>query len=272
MRLSSIHVYPVKGLRGHDLETAAVQPWGLAGDRRYMLVRPDGQFITQREFPALTQAVADYHPDGVLRVRSTEGMGLPELTVPAPDEAEQLPVRVWRSSLSAALGPDAAHAWFSKLVGTDVRLVYLDDPTRRPVTPQHGRSTDRVSFADGYPLLVVNRASLDRLNEWLLAADEVPEALPMNRFRPSIVVDGADAWAEDDWPRLRIGDVGFRVAKPCDRCVVTTIDQDTGRPGRGPLRMLAKRHRIGKALAFGQYLIPDGVGPIKVGDEVRVLG
>jgi uncharacterized protein YcbX len=273
LRLNSIHLYPVKGLRGYDVPGAVVEPWGLRGDRRFMLVGPDGGFLSQRRYPELTQAFAGPGPDGALRLRSTAAAGLPELVVPVPTEGELVPVTVWRSRLDAMLGPDEAHRWFGKLLGIEARLVYLDDPTRRPVNPEHGRDTDRVSFADGYPLLATTDGSLRQLNEWLAETGDGP--LPMNRFRPSIVVGGVAPWVEDGWRRLRVGDAEFRVARMCGRCVVTTTDQDTGRRERQPLRVLGQRRRFGTELVFGQNLIPDlpagGTARIAVGDPVTPL-
>lgn len=271
MRLASIHVYPVKALRGFDTARATVEPWGLAGDRRYMVIGADAKALTQRTHPVLTQVFAGYGLDGALLLRPRPGVGLPELRVPVPGGGELVEVEIWRSRLPATLAPAEAHAWFSKLLGTDARLVYLDDPTRRAVNPKYGTSDDRVSFADGYPLLVTTRGSLDRLNDWLLEDGETAEPLPMNRFRPSIVVDGAEPFAEDGWRRLRVGAVEFRVVKPCDRCVVTQTDQDTGVRGRGPLRALARHHRVNGLPTFGQNLIPDGTGHIVVDDPVTVL-
>ena len=151
-------------------------------------------------------------------------------------------------------GP-AADAWFSAYLGGPVRLVYLDDPTRRPVDPRYGRNGDVVGFADGYPLLLTSAGSLGQLGDWLAADGETP--VPMTRFRPSVVVAGAPPWAEDGWRRIRIGAVPFRVAKPCGRCVVTTTDQITGDRGRQPLTMLGRRRALRqKELVFGQNLIP----------------
>jgi uncharacterized protein YcbX len=271
MRLTSIHLYPVKGLRGYDVTEAVVEPWGLRGDRRFMLVDREGRFLSQREHPRLTQAFAGWAAPGTLRLTSTAAAGLPELLVPVPTDGELISVTVWRSTLDAMLADDQAHRWFSKLLGADTRLVYLDDPTRRPVNPAHARETDRVSFADGYPLLATTRGSLDQLNDWLLEAGEVDDPLPMNRFRPSIVIGGTEPWAEDGWSLLRVGGVDFRVAAMCSRCVVTTTDQDTGERDREPLRMLARRRRFGSKVVFGQNLIPDlpaGTGRIAVGDPV----
>jgi hypothetical protein len=265
--LVSAHIYPLKGCRAVDLAEAVVEPWGLAGDRRWLLVDADGQFITQREHPALARLVVGYGPEADITV-STEGY--PPLRVAAPGgRPELLKVTVWRSTvLAAAAGPEA-DAWFSAYLGAPTRLVWLDDPTRRAVDPEFGADGDVVSFADGFPLLLTTTGSLDQLGEWLTADGEQP--VPMNRFRPNVVVSGYQPWAEDRWRRIRIGSVSFRVAKPCGRCIVTTTDQMTGERGRQPLRMLARHRRFGKSLVFGQNIIPDSPGLIRVGDPMEVI-
>jgi uncharacterized protein YcbX len=265
--LGSVHIYPLKGCRAVDLDEAVVEPWGLAGDRRWLIVDADYRFVSQREHPELARLDVSYGPgaditassDGYPSLRVSVPVGLPEL----------LKVTVWRSTvLAAAAGPEA-DAWFSAYLGEPVRLVYLDDPTRRAVDPEYGADGDTVSFADGYPLLLTNAASLDQLGRWLTDAGDQP--VPMNRFRPNVVVSGYEPWAEDRWRRIRIGSVSFRVAKPCGRCVVTTTDQTTGERGRQPLRMLAARRRFGKSMVFGQNLIPDSPGLIRVGDPVEII-
>jgi uncharacterized protein YcbX len=265
--LASLHIYPVKGCRAVDLDRAVVEPWGLAGDRRWLIVDADCQFITQRKHPALARVVITPGPGADVTVSSD---GYPPLPVAAPDEsAELLKVTVWRSTVLAAAAGDEADAWFSDYLSEPVRLVYLDDPTRRAVDPDYGQDGDTVSFADGYPLLLTSTESLDQLNQWLTAAGHQP--VPMNRFRPNVVVSGYPPWAEDRWRRIRIGPVSFRVAKPCARCVVTTTDQTTGERGSQPLRMLAARRRFGKNLVFGQNLIPDFPGYIRVGDPIEII-
>jgi uncharacterized protein YcbX len=270
--LASVHIYPLKGCRAVDLDEAVVEPWGLAGDRRWLLVDADGQFITQREHPELARLVVTYGPGADITASSC---GYPSLRVAAPSgiaapsgSPELLKVTVWRSTvLAAAAGPEA-DAWFSAYLGEPTRLVWLDDPTRRAVNPEYGADGDVVSFADGYPLLLTSAGSLDQLGQWLTEDGEQP--VPMNRFRPNVVVSGFEPWAEDRWRRIRIGPVSFRVAKPCARCVVITTDQATGERGRQPLRMLARHRRFGKNLVFGQNIIPDSPGLIRVGDPMEV--
>jgi uncharacterized protein len=269
--LASVHIYPLKACRAVDLSESVVEPWGLAGDRRWLLVDSDCRFISQREHASMACVVVTCGPGEGITVTSD---GYPPLWVAAPGlraggaDPEMLKVSVWRSTvLAAAAGPEA-DAWFSGYLGAPVRLVYLDDPTRREVDPEFGSDGDVVSFADGYPLLGTSSSSLSQLGEWLTAAGERP--VPMNRFRPNVVLSGFEPWAEDRWRRIRIGAVSFRVAKPCGRCVVTTTDQATGERGTQPLKILGRKRRFGQALVFGQNLIPDSPGVIRVGDLVEI--
>ncbi|MFH8659160.1 MOSC domain-containing protein [Streptomyces afghaniensis] len=266
--LHSIHVHPVKAVRGIAPREAAVEPWGLAGDRRWVLVDDAGKVVTQRQQPRLALAAAELVPDGGVRLSAP---GMEPLTVPVPRPWGTVPVQIFRDKVDAVPAEDeAAHAWCSAYLGIGVRLAHMDDPaTRRPVDPEYARPGETVSFADGFPLLLTTTASLDALIAQDDHADEGP--LPMNRFRPSVVVTGTDAWAEDDWSRLTIGDVSFRVAKTCGRCVVTTTDQGTGERGREPLYSLGRHRRLGGKLVFGQNLVPLSGGTIRVGDPVRIL-
>ncbi|MGC0418699.1 MOSC domain-containing protein [Embleya sp. AB8] len=264
--LASLHVYPIKSARGIDLSEAVVEPWGLAGDRRWMLVDATGRFVSQRKHPRLATVTVRQEAAGRLAV-SAPSMGT--LWIEPPAEVRLVPVTVWNDDVKAALGPDDAHAWFGELLGLDVQLVHLDDPTRRVPDQRFANSSDRVSFADGFPLLLTTTGSLEALNA------VIDSPLPMNRFRPNVVVAGPEGWAEDRWRRVRIGDVVFRVAKPCSRCVITTTDQLTGERGPEPLRALGKHRRFGKNLVFGQNLIPElpgrTTGALRVGDAFEVL-
>jgi uncharacterized protein len=270
VRVAAIHTYPIKGCRRLDHDAAAVEPWGLAGDRRWLVVEPDGTGLTQREVPALVWV----HP----RPRAGGGLvlgaaGRPDLDVPELTDAEPAEVSVHGKPVTAALVGPAADDWLSDLLDRKVRLAWLDDPTRRPVDPDYAQPGDRVSFADAYPLLLANTASLDALNGWLLESGSVEGPLPMTRFRPNVVISGAEPWVEDGWTggRIRIGALTFRVPKPCGRCVVTTTDQETGERGREPLRTLARHRNVGQKLLFATNLIPDGAGTIAVGDPVEAV-
>lgn len=275
MRVTAIHTYPVKGCYRVDHEVAEVEPWGLVGDRRWLIVDPDGGAITQREAPMLTQLRPQFSgADGALVMR-TKGMA--DLVVPQPVDGDPVDVQVFAFRGWARGAGASADEWLSEVLRRPVRLVWLDDPgTRRPVDPEFGQPGDTVSFADGYPLLVANAASLDALNDWIAAAGQTQARewpLPMTRFRPNLVVGGAPAWAEDAWigRRLRVGSVTLRVAKVCGRCVVTTTDQETGERGSEPLSTLARHHQIGQKLVFGVNLIPDGRGSISIDDPVSLV-
>jgi uncharacterized protein len=271
LELADIWRYPVKSCRGERLGAAVVEPWGLAGDRRWMVVDGAGEAVTARDCPPLVLVTPRLDGDSI-RLTSP---GLPELTVPVPSAEGLVPVSVFGNGLAATPAGDEASEWLGKVVGTPVRLVYLDDPTRRAPNPAYSQAGDRVSFADGYPLLLTTSRSLDALNDWILEGPLAAEGpLPMTRFRPSVVVTGASAWAEDGWRRLRIGEVAFRVAKLCNRCVLTTIDPATAVRGKEPLVTLARHRRWGGKIWFGANLIPDAPragAAIAVGDPVTIL-
>jgi uncharacterized protein YcbX len=266
--LTAIRRYPVKSLRGDDLDVATVEPWGLAGDRRWMVVDDEGVVITARECNRMLLL----HPtptDEGLVIRAPE---LPDLVVLRPNAVDQRPVELWSSRLSEARAGPEADAWLTAAMGRPAHLVYLDDPTRRPTSPEFSSADDRVSFADGYPLLLTSEASLDALNHEVVTRSEgAHAALSMVRFRPNVVVSGTPAWAEDDWRRIRIGAAEFRAVKGCARCVLTTIDPETAVRAQEPIASLARIRRWDGATWFGVNLIPDTPGvTIRVGDPVEV--
>ncbi|MCT7356653.1 MOSC domain-containing protein [Streptomyces sp. 15-116A] len=267
-RLHSIHVHPVKAFRSLSLPEVAVEPWGPAGDRRWMLIDDGGKVVTQRQQPRLALAAAEPLPGGGVLLSAP---GMEPLAVPAPRPGGTIRVEIFNDKVEAAPAEDpAVHAWCSAYLGIDVRLVHLDDPaTRRPVDPEFALPGETVTFADGFPLLLTSTASLDALNSLIAEGDHAAEGpLPMSRFRPNVVVDGTAAWAEDGWSRVTIGEVAFRVAKPCGRCVVTTTDQSTAERGKEPLHSLGRHRRLGGKLVFGQNLVPLSPGTIRVGDPV----
>ncbi|MFI6445807.1 MOSC domain-containing protein [Kitasatospora sp. NPDC050543] len=278
--LSGLHVYPVKSTYRLCPDSARVEPWGLAGDRRWMFVDAAGRFVSQREEPTLGQFRAETAADGTLTLTAPDGS---RIEVPQPSVARHDPiagVEVWGTRFPAAEAVKEARLWIAERLG-DYRLVYLDDPLARAADPEFAAPGDTVSMADGFPLLLTTTASLDELNALIAAAHpEGHEVLPMDRFRPNLVVSGTEPWAEDTWSRIRVGALTFRVVKPCGRCVVTTTDQESGeRRGPEPLRTLARHHRLLKKAAFGQNLIPerpegvtgDVLGTVRLGDEVTVL-
>ncbi|MEW2083275.1 MOSC N-terminal beta barrel domain-containing protein [Streptomyces sp. NPDC005283] len=268
--LRSIHVHPVKSVAGYAPGEVAVEPWGLAGDRRWTLIDSSAKVVTQRQQPRLALARAETLPDGAIRL-TTPGREPQSVAVPEP--VSTTPVEIFRDKIEAVPVDGPVNAWFSDYLGADVRLVHLDDPAhRRPIDPEHALPGETVNLGDGFPLLVTTLASLDALNSLIAQGDHADEGpLPMARFRPNVVVDGAAPWAEDDWKRIAIGEATFRVAKPCGRCVITTTDQRTAERGKEPLRTLARHRRCGDQLVFGQYLVPERTGFIRVGDAVTVV-
>lgn len=262
--LSQLYRYPVKSIAADALSSAEVEPRGLRGDRRWMVVDSQGKFVTGREHGALTRIRATTH-DGHALTLSAPGHGSVR-AVSQPDGVRQR-VTVWKNTVDALPANEAADAWISDYLGQPARLVFMDDAARRPVNPERGQPGDEVSFADGYPLLLISQAALDALNA------KLPAPIPMQRFRPNLVVAGTAPHAEDGWRRIRIGTIEFDVVKPCVRCVFTTVDIDSGLrdPGGEPLRTLIGYRRTPSGVTFGQNLIPRGSGRLQVGDAVTVL-
>lgn len=264
VRVAALHLYPVKGLRGHDITESDVERCGFTGDRRWMLVNPAGHFLTQREYPQMARVVVTPHANAI----SLRTSGMSSIIVPNPtQDAEPIEVTVWRSTVNAAHAGSDADTWLSQALDMPCRLVYLSDPDARPVDPAYAHPHDRVSFADGFPVLLTSDISLGDLNQRL------SQPVAMRRFRPNLVIAGAEPWAEDRWRRIKIGGVIFRLPKPCSRCSVTSVDQDTGeRPlPREPLRTLATFRRTQGGIMFGQNMIPQTTGRIAVGDAVTIL-
>jgi len=263
LQLSRIWRYPVKSLRGHRLETAGVNERGIQRDRQWMLVDEKGVFLTQRQEPRMV-LVKTLTENESLRLSAT---GMQDLqVVEAGDDDQLIQVQVWRDECDAQLVDAQADRWLSEFLGRECRLVYLPSGSVRQVDQDYARPADQVGFADGFPFLLISQASLDDLNQRL------PTPLPMERFRPNLVISGCDAYAEDSWQRIRIGELLFRVVKPCSRCVVPTIDPDTGqRQDDEPLKTLLQYRKQGNKVMFGQNLLHDGVGRLRQGMPVEVL-
>ena len=261
-RVRGLYHYPIKSCRGTPLDVAVVGPRGIAADRQWMVVDPAGQFLTQRELPRLALIEPRLH-NGLLEISAPD---VAPLTVRVGETGERVDVVVWDyTCVGIDHGPEA-RAWFSHVLDTPCRLVRIADDEVRRVDREYGGPDDQVGFADGFPFLLTSRASLDELNRRL----DVP--LPMNRFRPNIVIDAVTPFEEDGWKRIRIDGIAFEVAKPCARCAITTVDQRTAEQSKEPLRTLATfRHRAGRGVMFGQNLIHDRTGVLHVGAEMEIL-
>lgn len=264
MRLSGLWIYPVKGMRGIALPSAAVEPCGLADDRRWMVVDARNRFLSQRQLPAMARFGAAPDGSGGLRLSfETERVAVPR---PGPD-AERIEVSVWGDRLLAAAAGSGIDAWLSRQLRQGCRLVFLDDPAARRVGDGRPGAGGPVSFADAYPVLLTVCGSLAALNAAL------PHPVGMDRFRPNLVVEGAAAWQEADWQRLQVGALRFEAPANCTRCLVTTIDQATGeihQPGE-PLRTLARLRPGSEGVVFGRNLLPLDRGWVRLGDPVEVL-
>ncbi|HEX7335985.1 MAG TPA: MOSC N-terminal beta barrel domain-containing protein [Gemmatimonadales bacterium] len=259
--LSGLHIYPVKSAHGIALEHSAVDAFGLRYDRRWMVVDEGGGFLSQRSHPRMALVTPSIQGDR-LRI---EAPGMPPLETPLePAPAVETTVTVWDDTVTAAWVGERAAGWFTTFLGTPCSLVHMAEDLLRPADPAFAPSGARVSFADGFPFLLISEESLADLNSRL------GQALPMNRFRPNLVVSAGEAFAEDEWDRIEIGGIRLRVVKPCGRCVVTTTDQSTGERGQEPLRTLATYRRRGGEVMFGQNVVHENGGHLRIGDALRV--
>jgi uncharacterized protein len=260
--VSSLHVYPIKSCRGLDLKAVRFDFLGPLYDRRFMLVDEAGMFLTQREEPRMALIEAKLGPTA-LQVSARD---MPLLKVPMTQrDAKRIQIRIFRHAGPAEDVGDGAADWFGTVLERRCRLVRFPEDAVREVSKESTARDARVGFADGYPALLLSEASLEDLNS------RMKQRLPMNRFRPNIVVRDCEPFAEDRWKRIRIADLVLDVVKPCARCAITTVDQLTGQSGKEPLATLAEfRQQDGKVL-FGQNCVHHGPGSIRAGDEVEVL-
>ncbi|MDX1755620.1 MAG: MOSC domain-containing protein [Marinobacter sp.] len=262
MRVESLYIYPVKSLRGIAVQEMALDDFGPAFDRRWMIVGQDGQFVTQRTHPQLARIGTELASGRVWI--EVPGQGRFEL---APGQSEK-PVRVWRDWVGGRIAQPGPSEAISAFFGESFEFVYMPESTFRRVDADWVTEYRRVGFADGFPFLIVNQASLEDLNSRLeCAVDE-------RRFRPNIVVSGREPWAEDNWRSLSIGGRAFSLVKPCSRCVMTTVDPDRGvkAPDAQPLRALGQFRRTVDGVMFGMNALHDGQsGTVRLGDSVEIL-
>lgn len=263
IRLSQLYIYPVKSLAGIPLETSELDAMGLKHDRRWMLVDRDGQFMTQRTHPQMV-LIRPAIRDGQLVLTNRQGESH---EVPGIEHAEErIPVQVWKDRVNAYRLSSATDAWLSREIGQPCRLVYIADDEIRQCDPAYAKAGDRTGFSDGFPLLLISEASLAELN------DRLEQPVSMIRFRPNLVIAGCEAHAEDSWRAIRIGGIAFRVVKPCSRCPIPTVNPDTGRKeGPEPLKTLMSYRRRDNKVWFGQNLVHEGRGVLRVGQRADIL-
>jgi uncharacterized protein YcbX len=264
MLLSEIWIYPVKSLGGIRMEVCQVEERGLQYDRRWMIVDESGVFLTQRALSKMALLDVSLHPDGIIISNRHESKI--QVFVPyAPVSSNPMRVVVWDDTVEALTVTDEADAWLSEQLEKKVHLVVMPESTLRKADPRYALHNESVSFADGFPFLLISEGSLNDLNSRL--ADPVS----MNRFRPNFVVSGTNAFAEDDWKSIKIGALSFDVVKPCARCILTTIDPKTALKGSEPLKTLATYRKLNNKILFGQNLVSRQNGSVQEGDEIILL-
>lgn len=259
--LQNIFIYPIKSLGGIGLTEATVEERGFRHDRRWMLVDTGGRFVSQREYPQLALLGVELEEEG-LRIFDRKN---PKNAVVVTFELAQGPVRkvvIWDDEVIAVSVNREISRWFSDFLGFEVDLVLMPESTHRKVDPRYAVNGESVSFADGMPYLIIGQSSLDELNSRL----ESP--VPMNRFRPNLVFTGGSPFLEDKLRKIRIGSVDFQIVKPCARCVMTTVDQDTAEQGKEPLKTLSSFRTVNNKVLFGQNVVALTLGKVKLGDPL----
>lgn len=272
--ISELNIYPIKSCQGTALNEAHAAASGFAYDRQWLVVNEEGEFLTQRQLPAMSQILpqivpqiqANAHDNSEPVEMKLSAPGITPFTLQSRGQGETRKVVVWRDTVEAVDEGAEVAGWFSEYLKTRCRLVRFSKTFVRAVDRSFARTEkDQVGFADGFPFLLISEASLLDLNE------KLSEPLRMNRFRPNIVVSGCPPFAEDGWKTVKAGNLKLHIVKPCARCVITCTDQKTSKVAAEPLKTLATyRNQMNKIL-FGQNLVPEGTGIVKVGDELEVL-
>jgi len=267
MQLTGIFVYPVKSLRGISLSAAKVEKRGLQYDRRWMLTDENGNFFTQRAFPQMALLTTEITEDSLIIRHATKAFEPLQISLEPADGLKESVVQIWKDTCKSLIVSKLANEWLSEALETRCQLVYMPDDSVRPTNPNYSQPDDMVSFADGYPILIIGQASLDDLNTRL------KNPVPMNRFRPNLVFTGGAPYEEDTWNDFQIGDLHFRAVKTCERCVITTVHQETGTiQSAEPLKTLSTYRMKGKNILFGMNVCWDVNGIIepmvKLGESV----
>lgn len=275
LKVSSLHIYPVKSLGGVSLERMPVAERGPVFDREWMVVNARGHFLSQREIARMcliSCRLTGLREEGKIETAATLVLNIPdrgqvEIAIEEKPEAEVLEVVVWKDRCRARVEPEATEA-LSKYLQEPVKLVRMESTFARQVDGKYAEERDTVGFADGFPLLVISDASLSDLNSKL----EYP--VEMNRFRPNLTISGAAPFAEDTWKKLQLASVSLELVKPCSRCQITTIDQDSADTGKEPLRTLSGYRKIDGKVMFGQNALvryEEDFPSIRLGESLTVI-
>lgn len=264
--VTGLYRYPIKSCRGESLDVAEFDSRGVRHDREFVVVDAEGRFLTQRQIPRMALVAPGVTGDG-LRVTAPD---MAPITFARQREGIRIPVEIWKDRAVGVDQGDEIAAWLSDYLGQPVRLARMAEDHVRQVDLDYARPGDQTGFSDGYPVLLVGVESLEELNRRLEAQGEA--TLPMNRFRPNVVVRGAgEPNAEDGWGEVRVGEMTLRGVKLCARCAITTTDQETAATGKEPLRTFAGYRKFRRGVMFGQNMVFDAPGTIRVGDPVEVV-
>lgn len=266
LKLSEIYVYPVKSLGGIRLEKSNITTRGLENDRRFMLVDENGRFLSQREYPQLAVFETAIKGNFLEITDKNTGLNLKVSLLPN-SQFPALSVTIWDDTVTAIEINQAASDWFTQALGISTRLVYMHEQSQRKTEPEYSLTGNEItSFSDGYPILIIGQSSLDNLN------NRLENPVNINRFRPNFVFTDGESFEEDNWHEFIIGSVRFFGVKPCARCIMTTVDQETGeKKGREPLLTLNKYRKAGNKILFGQNVLISELGTVSIGDVVTVL-
>ncbi|MEQ9297021.1 MAG: MOSC domain-containing protein [Cyclobacteriaceae bacterium] len=256
--LTDIYIYPIKSMGGIRLETSLCEQRGLQYDRRWMLIDPTGKFVSQREHAHLSLVKLGLTADGLKLNYNNEERVIPK-SLSGTDHSD---VQVWGDTCKAIIYNSEVNEWLSKILDLDVRLAYQVDEDRRYVDADFARNGEVTSLSDGYPYLILGQSSLDLLNEKLTSP------ILINRFRPNLVFTGGEPHEEDQWADFSIGTAQFYGAKPCSRCQVPTINQESGEMGKEPIKTLARYRNFNHKIKFGMNVLCSKEGKVKVGGEI----
>ncbi len=262
--VSHLYVYPIKSLGGVSLSSVNISDRGFEYDRRWMLIDENNHFLTQREFPVMALLQVEIMTNG-LKVFHKENETDFILIPFKPLMNERVNTNIWGVPCNPLLVSDAADKWFSEALNSPCRLVYMDDDTQVMIDERYNINNSLTSFSDGFPILMISEASLEDLNS------KASEQLPMNRFRPNLVIKNSTAFEEDRMKEFVINGITFHGAKPSARCVMTTINQSTIEKGKEPLKTLATYRSMNNKIYFGENVIAESTGTINVGDSIAIL-
>lgn len=264
LTLTGLYIYPIKSLGGIPLNEAKVEEMGLQYDRRWMLIDEEGIFITQRKYAELALLQVSIDKTGLtvrhkIEAEKTISFGFTETT------GKSVHVTIWDDQCMALEVSEKVNEWFSFFMNKEVKLVHIPENEKRFVDPKYASQQEIVGFADGYPFLIISEASLEGLNERL------DNPVPMDRFRPNFVFKGGEPHVEDEFDTFKIGEIQFRAVKPCARCVLTTVNQETAKKTAEPLKTLALYRTKNSKVMFGQNLVHTGKGSIHIGDTLDII-